>query len=166
MIGFLVALALASPQQRADLSKLRTEPGLTVWVWDVDGRIDRHPKVAEGQVPNAYLIASTLDVKDGFESQEGPLRDSFIGRAFGWLNIPVAGTYRFRLTCDDGATLTLGGRPLLDTELGSDFTDERSVTLEAGDYPVEIPFYEDGGNFRLRLEWQRPGETGYSTVPN
>jgi sugar lactone lactonase YvrE len=159
---FAAALALA---QEPITTQLSTEPGLTVWVWDVDGRIDRHPKVAEGQVPNAYTILPILDVKDGFESQEGMLKDSFIGRAFGWIEVPKAGRYRFRLTCDDGAQLSLGGRLLLDTERGAGFTDETSVDLKAGVYPVEIPFYEDGGNFNLRLEWQRPGDTKFAVVP-
>jgi len=164
MIGILAAVALFGHQEPAT-PPATTEPGLTVWVWDVEGRIDRHPKLGEGQVPNAYTILPTLDVRDGFESQEGLLKDSFIGRAFGWIEISRAGRYRFRLTCDDGAKLFLGGRPLLDTERGAGFTDETGIDLKAGVYPVEIPFYEDGGNFNLRLEWQRPGDEKFVVIP-
>lgn len=153
-------------QDPVSLQGMATEPGLTIWVWQGAGRIDRHPKIAEGQVPNAYLILPTLDVKDGFPSQEGQLKDAFIGRAFGWLNIPKEGRYRFRLTCDDGATLSLGGRSILDTERSGGFTDEVGIQLKPGNYQIEIPFYEDTGNFNLKLEWQKPGDTAYSVIPS
>lgn len=141
------------------------DPGLTFWVWDVDGKIERHPVVAEGQVPNAYLVMPTVDIKDGFDSQEGRLVDSFIGKAFGWITFPKAGKYRFRLMCDDGAKLLIDGNAVLDTEKGAGFTDESSGTFTAGAHPIEIPFYEDGGKFALKLEWQKPGDKEFSVVP-
>jgi len=162
--AFIAAILLG--QQKADLSQVRTEPGLTVWVWDVDGAIDRHPQIAEGQVPNVYQILQMLDVVDGFTGQEGQIKDSFIGRAFGWITIPTTGNYRFRLTCDDGATLKIGGQQLLDTERSPGFTDELGVDLQAGDYAIEIPFYEDKGNFKLKLEWKRPADENFSVVPS
>ncbi|MBC8065523.1 MAG: hypothetical protein H7Y17_11875, partial [Chlorobia bacterium] len=99
-------------------------------------------------------------------SQEGLIKDNYIGRASGWLRIPVAGRYRLRLTCDDGAKLSLGGRQLLDTERVEGFGDELVVELKAADYSLEIPFYEDQGNFNLKLEWQKPGDKEYSVIPS
>jgi hypothetical protein len=165
MMFLAAALALTTWQEPANLQVGGTEPGLTVWVWDIEGRPNRHPTIAEGQVPNVYTIKKTLDVKDGFEGQEGLLKDSFIGRAFGWLSIPTTGAYRFRLTCDDGAKLSLGGKPLLDTERGEGFTDEIGIQLKAGNYAVELPFYEDQGSFSLKLEWAKPGDNDYSVIP-
>ncbi|MBC8064764.1 MAG: hypothetical protein H7Y17_08040, partial [Chlorobia bacterium] len=75
----VAVLALVGLQEPAKLQGIATEPGLTVWVWQGAGRISRHPTVAEGQVPNAYLNLPTLDVKDGFQSQEGLIKDNFIG---------------------------------------------------------------------------------------
>ena len=161
----MLASLILAIQQPVNLTNIRTEPGLAVWVYDVDGKIERHPKVAEGQVPNAYLIAKSVDIKDGFESQEGKILDSFVGRAFGWLDAPKSGRYKFRLTCDDGAKLILNSVALLDTEKGADFTDEMTVELVKGLQNIEIPFYEDAGNFKLRLEWMKPGDTAYSVVP-
>lgn len=160
------SVGMTDAQTPTQLGNANTEPGLTVWVYDVDGKIERHPMVGEGQVPNAYTILKTLDVVDGFESQEGQIKDSFIGRAFGWLRVPASGKYKMRLTCDDGAKLILGGRQILDTERGSAFTDETSLQLTKGDYTVEIPFYEDGGNFKLKLEWAKPADEGFSVIPS
>lgn len=165
MIPVLAALALGMLQEPTQIQGA-TVPGLTVWVWDVEGKLERHPSVAEGQAPNFYAILPKLEQKDGFESQEGLIKDSFVGRAFGWLSIPVSGSYRFRLTCDDGAKLSLGGRSLLDTERGTDFTDETRIDLKAGNYAIEVPFYENSGNFRLNLQWQKPGDSAFSTIPD
>jgi len=62
MTFLAAALILLTSQDPANLQTAKTEPGLTVWVWDIDGRPDRHPTIAEGQVPNIYTIKKTLDV--------------------------------------------------------------------------------------------------------
>lgn len=147
------------------LQQAKNEPGLTFWIWDVDGKIERHPTIAEGQVPNAYLTLPNIDSKDGFDSQEGMIKDTFIGRCFGQMDVPITGKYHLRLKCDDGAKLFLDGKMLLDTERGTDFTDETGIELRAGPHKIEVPFYEDGGNFSLRLEWEKPGETEFHVVP-
>lgn len=166
MTAWLVwAAVLAAAQQPVELAGARTEPGATVWVWDVEGRIERHPTIAEGQAPNVYGVFPAIDFQRGFESQEGRLDDGFVGRAYGWLRIEKPGTYRFRLQADDGAKLRLGGVELLDTERGSDFVDEVGLSLRPGDYPFEIPFYEDRGNFVLKLSWLPPGEREFRAVP-
>ncbi len=143
----------------------RFQPGLTFWVWKVEGRLNRLPKVAEGQVPNLYAIFETVDAKTSFASQEGDLKEGFVGKAFGKLYIAKAGNYKLRLTCDDGAQLLIDGKSILDTKLGSERQDESGINLTAGVHSIEIPFYQDRGNFYLKLEWSKPGESAFSLVP-
>lgn len=160
MIPVICALAVLNFQQP------QTVPGLTYWIWDVDGKIERHPTIAEGQVPNAYLTLKAIDARDGFESQEGLIKDTFIGRCFGEITLPSSGKYRFRLTCDDGAKLLLDGKQVLDTEAGANFVDEVVIDLKSGVHKIEIPFYENAGNFNLKLEWQKPGDKALAVVPS
>ncbi|MEQ1932483.1 MAG: PQQ-dependent sugar dehydrogenase [Fimbriimonadaceae bacterium] len=155
----MISLLLAAATQTGFV------PGATVWVWDVDGKLDTMPTVVEGQTPNIYSIVSSLDLKDGFEGQEGKLEDTFVGRAFGWLKVETAGRYRVRLTCDDGATLAINGREILNTERGSNFQDESTVELQSERLPFDLKFYENTGKFSLKLEWQKPGDTVFSVVP-
>lgn len=141
-----------------------TVGGATVWVWALDGRPATLPKVAPGLTPNAYLILPSLDVTKGFDSQEGRLESDFAGRAFGWLRVPAAGRYRFRLTCDDGAQLRLGGRTIVSTNSADGFVQQGITELAQGDIPMEISFFQRGGNFSLKLEWQRPGAAGFEVI--
>lgn len=152
------------PRGQGPGAQMRFESGLSIRVWDLDGKIERHPKVAEGQRPNYYAVHKTLDLKDGFQADDGPIRDSFAGIANGWIRVPVSGQYRMKLTCDDGAMLLIDGRKILDTENASGFVDEVGIRLEKGDRRIEIPFYEDGGNFSLKLEWMPPGRGSFSVV--
>ncbi|MEQ1823520.1 MAG: PA14 domain-containing protein [Fimbriimonadaceae bacterium] len=139
--------------------------GATVWVWDVDGKLDKMPTVVEGQTPNIYSIVPQIDLKDGFEGQEGKLEDTFVGRAFGWLKVETAGRYRIRLTCDDGATLSINGREVLNTERGTGFVDQNTAELQSERIPFDLKFYENTGKFNLKLEWQKPGDSDFSIVP-
>lgn len=140
-------------------------PGLTVWVWDVDGKLDRMPTVVEGQTPNVYMIAKEIDFKDGFESDTGKIIDSFVGRAFGILRVQTEGKYRLRISCDDGAILRIDSKQVLNTEIQGSFTDEIGLNLAKGDHSLEILFYENTGNFNLKLEWMKPGDKTYSLIP-
>ena len=152
-------IASATPEAR--------EPGLTVWAWQHDGRLPDFPLVTEGQVPNAYFIASAPSLDDQLASGSGeaPLRDHFSGVVRGWIQISDSGVYRFRLRGDDGARLILDDRVILDTERAAGFTIEGGVFLDAGEHAIEIPFYEDEGRFYVELTWQPPGSDGTTWQP-
>ena len=160
----IVPFTHRAPPGRGSVQR-RYEQGLSVRIWDLDGKVERHPQVGEGQRPNYYAVHKTLDIKDGVQSDTGPIRDTFAGTVNGWLRVPIAGQYRLRVTCDDGAKVLLDGRKVLDTENSAGFVDEVGIRLDKGDKPLEIPFYEDGGNFYLKLEWQKPGDAEFTIVP-
>jgi hypothetical protein len=123
------------------------------------------PTVAEGQTPNSYFIAPTLDLNEAIPSSYGDIKDTFVGRAFGWLTVPEDGTYSFRLTCDDGAKLLFDGELALDTKWGDSFIADGLVELTKGAHRIEVPFYENTGRFYLKLEWKKAGPDDYSIVP-
>lgn len=157
----ITSLVLATLLQQPSLT-----PGLTVWVWDVTGILVRMPTVAEGQTPNAYFIAPDLNLNEVIPSSYGEIKDTFIGRAFGWLEVPETGAYNFRLTCDDGAKLLLDDKLVVDTEWGDSFVADGLVQLTKGRHKITVPFYENTGKFYLKLEWKKGGSDTYALVPS
>lgn len=140
-------------------------PGLTVWAWDLGERLPRFPTVADGQTPNAYFIAPTLEFDESITGAYGDLKDRFAGRAWGWLRIDEPGEYAFRLECDDGARLVIDGVTVLDTAWGEGFRVEGVAALDTGVRAIDVPFYEDEGRFRLRLLWKPPGSNRFAPIP-
>jgi len=164
----LCARAGAQPAEEREIGA--TEPGVTLWVWDLgswelEDRLDRWPTVAEGQTPNVYANFPRIDFAERIETPEGELDDMFAGRVWGWLRIDEAGEYAFRLRGDDGARLILDGVVQLDTDWGHRFTVTGSMALDAGLHRLEIPFYEDYGRFYVSLEWKPPGAEDWALVP-
>lgn len=143
----------------------KTMPGVTVRVWDCGDPIDRFPTIREGQPSNAYWVAEKVDLKGAVESQEGPLKENFVGEVRAWLDVPKKGAYRFRLACDDGAKLIVDGKEICETRNLSGFRAEDELELSAGLHPVKIPFYQKAGNFYLSLSWQTPGSNAMTVIP-
>ena len=78
----------------------------------------------------------------------------------GQLIAPGNGTYRFYLTSDDGARLSLSTQMLID-----DLSDhaprtlEGTATLSAGQSTFTLEYYDDTGKSSLKLERSGPGVT-------
>ncbi|GBD34730.1 Anti-sigma-I factor RsgI3 [bacterium HR35] len=115
--------------------------------------------------PNPYLsfkdkimriVKPTIDFTD-----LNPLgkADGWSLRVYGCVYIPVAGTYTFYVTSDDGVRLWVNWQILVDQ-----WRDQGATTYSAnytfsspGWYPLRIDHYENAGGERLLLEWSGPG---------
>ncbi|HEY1381624.1 MAG TPA: PA14 domain-containing protein, partial [Gemmataceae bacterium] len=82
--------------------------------------------------------------------------DTFSVRWTGFVQPRYTGTYTFSTTTDDGVRLSVNGQLVIDH-----FVDQSSVTwsgtiaLTAGQlYPIQMDYYENGGDAVARLEWQ------------
>ena len=64
-------------------------------------------------------------------------------------------TYSFRTVSDDGVRLRVGGRLIIENWTDhSAKSDIGQIKLEAGRwYPIELEFYEHGGDARIELHW-------------
>lgn len=144
-------------------------PGATVWVWKLEGDLPRFPLVTANQTPNSYFICPGLDFEDKIESQEGDLKDTFVGEAHGFIDAPSAGTYQFHMEADDGGRLFIGETKVIDIERDavqeSRFTAEKSGVLKKGLNAFRFQFYENTGNFYARLKWKKPGDKEWSAIP-
>ena len=88
---------------------------------------------------------------------DGESLDFFACRLTGFLRVPEAGGYAFRVTSDDGFSLRIDG-----SEVAADpaphvaRTRVGRIDLAAGWHPVEILHYENDGTEVLQLAWERP----------
>lgn len=83
---------------------------------------------------------------------------------------PVAGTYTFAVTCDDGARLWVKDRWLITKIALRSFnslgTATATMDLAAGEtVPVLARLWQLGGAAKMKLEWKKPGDAALSLVP-
>ena len=83
----------------------------------------------------------------------------FSARYTGSLHVVEAGSYQFRIEADDGARLTLDGA-VLGEGMTAGQANEFNATLDltAGDHPLEIDYFQQGGGSALRFFWSYNGE--------
>jgi hypothetical protein len=78
----------------------------------------------------------------------------FSARYTGALRIADPGSYSFEIEADDGARLTIDGQVLGEgLEPGSPHNFTATVDLDAGDHPIQIDYYQQGGGTALKVFW-------------
>lgn len=86
----------------------------------------------------------------------------------GFIQFAEAGVYELKITSNDGVRLTVGGQMAFeDPEIHADTASPPlAVTIDVpGWYPLDILYYEKKGTAALKLQWKKPGESAFSTVP-
>lgn len=140
------------------------EPGVTLRVFDVQTPLNELCTLKPGQTPNIDKLMPTIDwttpTDFGFD-------DYFVSQALGNLVVAQAGTYRFRLTSDDGSKLTIDDRVVIDHDglHGPTPPKEADLTLTSGLHPLRIDHFERTGGQQVTLEWRPPGTSAFSVVP-
>jgi len=88
------------------------------------------------------------------------LRPDFFGYVFtGFLKVPADGEYVFTLDSDDGARLSIDGRPILDNDgiHGEGRPKTTAVTLAAGRRPIRLDYFQGRHGKGLTVSWSGPG---------
>lgn len=87
-------------------------------------------------------------------------------RLTGTITIPTTGSWTFTLGSDDGSSLSINNMALIVQSAPQSFTSRSATrTLNAGTYPFEVRWYENGGVQGLRLSWRGPGMTAAEYIP-
>ena len=140
------------------------DPGVTMRVFQLAGAPDEICPIKPGQTPNVDVLRPTIDWA-GEDAFGGPTQN-FVVHVIANLTVPAAGTYEFRLRSDDGSELLIDDALVIDHDglHGAEDADG-SVQLTAGTHALRVNFFEAGGDQELRLSWRRPGDAGFSIVP-
>jgi hypothetical protein len=86
------------------------------------------------------------------------LPESFRARWFGYLVVRRPGTYTFATTSDDGSTLTIDGRQIVDNgNVHGPQTATGQIALDPGSHFVLIEYVQAGGDYEMRWAWAREG---------
>lgn len=84
--------------------------------------------------------------------------DKFGVQFRGYLDVPTTGIYTFYLTCDDGGTLRIADRIVVDNDgLHSAIEKSGQVALARGLQPLALDFVEGGGGYTLLLKYSLNG---------
>lgn len=82
----------------------------------------------------------------------------FSARYTGLLHVTEPGDYRLHINADDGARLILDGNILAEgLTAGQPNEFDANVELQAGDHPIQIDYFQQGGGSGLRLFWSYNG---------
>ena len=150
-----------SPHEAVDPDQLVT--GALTKIYQIDRNLDRIPTTLPGRPDMAGVMRDfgNLGNQDFVD-----LSTNFVLNASGYLFIPDTGIYTLRLWSDDGSRLTLNHQVLIDHD-GSHSTTSKEITLglNAGYYPLLIEYFQGGGDQFLSVNWKRPGESTFETVP-
>ncbi|HEX6288161.1 MAG TPA: N-acetylmuramoyl-L-alanine amidase [Herpetosiphonaceae bacterium] len=119
-------------------------------------------------IEGSYIGAFTWDGSDQNWAGAGPLgqTERFVVRQVRAFYVPASGTYRFRVTSDDGAWLWVDGREVVRNEgLHPTSSKEGSVYLATGLHTLAVKFFENAGEAYAGYSWQPPGAAEFTTVP-
>ena len=133
------------------VNTLKSEPGLSSRSYTGDFKVVAD--ISSGTLVNQGVVA----VPD----QSIKPREEYFGLVFtGFIDVPTTGLYRFYSDSDDGSTLSLHGKIVVDND-GMHNATERSgaIALEAGLHPIEIRMIEGMGQDLLRVSWLVPGSS-------
>jgi hexosaminidase len=102
--------------------------------------------------PDTVVTARSIEVPKAVEAPAFGLKYR------GYLDIPQDGIYSFYLTCDDGGTLKIAGREVVNND-GNHPPIEKNgqVALKKGYQKIALDFIEGGGGYTLRLQYSFNG---------
>ena len=91
--------------------------------------------------------------------------DLFSVRWTGGLQIDQAGTYSFRSLSDDGIIAYLDNANIISNpSVHSPTYNTVTLSLTAGSHPFQLLYGENGGHSVALLQWQKPGDSSFSTI--
>ncbi len=87
-------------------------------------------------------------------------------RLTGYLRVPGDALYEFALSSDDGSSLDVGGRTIIDND-GFHGEEERTgmIALRAGLHPITVRYFQGTGGAALSLRYRR-GQGSWAVVPD
>jgi hexosaminidase len=112
------------------------------------------------------LTATREAVIVGVRRRGSERAERYAIRLAGYLRVPNDALYEFALSSDDGSSLDIGGRTIIDND-GFHGEEERTgmIALRAGLHPITVRYFQGTGGAALSLRYRR-GEGSWAVVPD
>jgi hypothetical protein len=114
-------------------------------------------------------VDPTVNFSWGSGSPDAAIQsNTFSARWGGEVEAVESGTYTFRSTADDGASLWVDGQRIINKFTGgsSNTPYTGTISLTAGNrYHIMYEYRESFAGAGAKLEWQRPGQSSFEVVP-
>jgi hypothetical protein len=142
------------------------EHGLSLRFYFVGEPMEKILPLMSGQTPNVSEVLPVLDLMSDKDERAEGMQYTFVTVVDGFLVVDQPGKYTLRLACDDGGTLALDGKPLIDHDGLHPMTPkDAEVELAAGEHALSIHHFQAYGGWGLQLSWKRPGASEFEVVP-
>ncbi|MBB5803589.1 hypothetical protein F4560_003357 [Saccharothrix ecbatanensis] len=163
-IALVTAASLSTTSSAQAAAPPPQEPGVTLRVFDLQTEIGRLCTLKAAQTPN---IDKLMPLINWTTTADFGIADRFMSEVTGNIDIAAAGAHAFRLTSDDGARLRIDNTLVVDHDgLHGAIPKDGLIQLGTGYHSLRIDHFDNGGGQQLTLEWQPPGASGFSVVPN
>lgn len=94
----------------------------------------------------------------GFDLNTSPTKNSYGLQFTGFIQIPKDGKYRFFLGSDDGSKMRINGQTVVDVDGVHPYQEKNAeIELTKGPHPVIVDFFQGGGGWVLKVDFQGPG---------
>ena len=118
----------------------------------------------EHRVPNASIenvgrqkVKATGSIDHFSLDFPGHRNDNFAVKYSGVITIPKPGKYTFFTTSDDGSRLYIDSHAVVDNDGVHPAAEQQGdVELAAGDHAIVLTYFQDAGEWSLKVEWSGP----------
>ncbi len=144
-LSLFVGLSARTSHAQGDVQANITDPSWQVQYWN-NTNLSGSPVVSRFEADPSYL-----NVTGSFA--EGVNADNFSARFEKYVDVQ-AGSYRFRVTADDGVRVKIDGNVVIDKFIDqANTTYTADVPLTTGYHLVQIEYYERTDKATLQIQW-------------
>jgi hypothetical protein len=137
-----------------------------LWVWPQRGVTAAfYPNTTWSDEPTLVLVERQINLDFMATNATLPQRD-FSVEWSGWLWIDREGEYTFSTRTDDGSTIEIDGRVVVDNggEHGP-ITRTAGIALTPGAHQIRVRFLQAAGLYEFYASWTPPGDNHHSPFP-
>lgn len=138
-------------------------PGAVIKVFQFEKDLNTLADVDFEQTP---IFEGIVPLIHAGAEEMGGLESNFAILATGYIHIPKANNYVFRLATDDGSRFFLNDIELIDHDglHGADAKDGE-IALSAGYHPFRMEYFQGYGGKSLSLQWRSFNDDAFKIVP-
>jgi len=132
--------------------------GLNGAYYKLDEDVTSLPETS-GLAPAFERVDASLRFGEAFSFALPFAPERFAAEWRGFIEIPYAGAYKFKVWSDDGSRLTVAGRTVVENDGIHGFTGvSGEVELPLGRHPISLRYFQALGHAALDVWWAPPGK--------